>query len=234
MKKKSLLLLGAIVLSIGCSFAQDDRVYVVKSSESKKSRSSKRSIAVEHMNVLKFDLLNQLRGEVRFSYERVLDDNLSLEITAGPNVSGLYNDRFFNGSEQELSKVGVSAEVGVRYYPNEDYSALNRLYISPTIGIKHFNSEFVSNQFGQSFDGYNQRIYYTFNLGYQSWLSKKVSIDYFVGLGLAMKNEARAYVNQQYDPSTDTFTANWVEQKFRSTGVQVNAGVKIGVGWTKY
>ncbi|MDX1446011.1 DUF3575 domain-containing protein [Lishizhenia sp.] len=236
MKKKALILLGGLIISAVSAYAQTEKVYVVnKKSRFFKTPPSER-IEVEHMNVIKFDLLNQLNGEMRFSYEHVIGDKSSFEITAGPNVSNIWSGRFSSQYGGEVGKLGVSAELGFRYYPLRDLSALNQFYIMPAVGVKHFNTEYHAPQFeGQitpdPFLGNETRMYYTFNVGYQHWVSKTLSIDYFIGMGLAQINENSAYSTYFYDGSGQG-TSEWVTSSSNFPSMQINAGLRFGIGWS--
>lgn len=236
MKKKALFLIGGLFITTAMTFAQETVYVVNKGSRFFRTPPSERT-EVQHMNVVKFDLLNQLRGEMKFSYEHVIGDKSSFEVTLGPNVSNLYNGRFSSQYGGERSKLGVSAELGFKYYPLRDLAALNQFYVMPAIGVKHFNTEYVPgtlNNVGSTepYNGFTSRLYYTFNVGYQHWVSETFSIDYFVGLGLANVTEDFANTTYNYDPNTGMSTIDWEPMRYSFPTVQVNAGIKFGIGWS--
>ncbi|SFT38045.1 Protein of unknown function [Lishizhenia tianjinensis] len=236
MKKKTLILLGGLLISTVTAYAQTEKVYVTNKRSRFFNTPPSQRIEVEHMNVVKFDLLNQLNGEMRFSYEHVVGDKSSIELTAGPNVSNIWSGRFLSQYGGEVGKMGVSAEVGFRYYPLRELSALNQFYIMPAVGVKHFNSEYHAPVLeGQvtpdPFSGNDTRIYYTFNIGYQHWVSKTMSIDYFIGMGLAQRNQSSAYTTYNWSQNGE-MTTEWVQESTSFPTVQINAGLRFGIGWS--
>lgn len=237
MKKKILILLGAVLVSTSMTYAQKEKVYVINNQRSRFfSTPPEERIEVEHMNVIKFDLLNQLRGELKFSYEHVIGDKSSLEITAGPNVSNLFGARFNIQGGNIESQLGFSGELGYKYYPLRELSALNQFYIMPAIGVKHFNTRYLGDAFVapniEPYQGYKNRLYYTFNVGYQHWVSKTFSVDYFIGMGIANVTEDFASVVWDYDQNTGESISTWTQQKYTFPAVQINAGIRFGIGWS--
>lgn len=234
--RKVILCLFMFVFTLSVLHAQET-VYIVKDKKTRTNRMSTDRI-VEHMNVLKYDPLQSIVGELKFSYERVLSEKTSLEISLGPTLDGISSFRAFdNYSYSKEGKLGVVAELGYRFYPLDNSPALNRLYISPVVGWKIYNSTFnpddmyypgVKNE-----DESRQRGYFTFNVGMQSWLAKSFSIDYYAGFGVAMVAEDNYFVTSIYDPETGGSTQQIINNNFNANVFQFKLGVKVGIGWTE-
>jgi len=234
--KKSILSIFLVLFAFSFVNAQET-VYVLKDKKTKKNRINT-DRTVEHMNVLKYDPLQTITGEVKFSFERVLSQKTSLEVSLGPTLDGLSSFRAFNGfSFVSEGRLGMVAELGYRFYPLDDTPALNRLYVSPVVGWKIYNSRFnPDDNFypGLESEDFNrQRGFFTFNIGMQSWLAKSFSIDYYAGFGLAMLRENNFFISEIYNPETEIFETSLVKNSFNSNVFQFKLGVKVGIGWTE-
>lgn len=234
--KKSILFTTLFVFALSVANAQET-VYIVKDKKSRTKNINTDRI-VEHMNVIKFDPLQTVVGEVKFSYERVLSEKTSLEVSLGPTLDGISSFRAFDNYSYALEgKLGMVAELGYRFYPLDDNPALNRLYISPVVGWKIYNSTFNPDDTYypnvESQNSTRQRGYFTFNVGIQSWLAKSFSIDYYAGFGLAMINENNYFVNQIYNPETGGYDQQIINNKFNANVFQFKLGIKVGIGWTE-
>lgn len=234
MKTAVLATLASLVLSIGSTYAQNERVYVVMDDDKpKKSRFSSVK-EVNHLNVIHHDPIRMMAGEIGFSYERVVKEKLSIEIGVGPTLSGLGFTRFFDFTETTStnSRFGFLGEIGLRYYPLNDMSALNKLYVMPSIKFRQFNVEYNANGIDlPNTTGYQNDLSYNFNIGFQQWLSDGFSFDYYIGFGLGMRYTQSFYASEDYNPDTQMFEPRWIGTYDQLPRLNFNLGLKVGLGW---
>lgn len=234
MKSKVILVLSFCL--IGFLYFAQETVYIMQ--DNKKDRKINSNRTVEHINVVKYDPLQSIVGEVKFSFEHVISDKTSFEIGLGPTLDGITSIRFFDdfGSFNQEGRIGYVAELGYRFYPLDDNPALNRLYISPVAGYKLYNSNLNPDQnfYPNLSDKTSQshRGYFTFNIGIQSWLAKQFSVDYYAGFGLAMLLNDNFFIDENFDPNTGNLDYKWENNISRNNVFQFKLGVKFGIGWT--
>lgn len=224
------------VLFSGALFAQEEKVIVVKQSDYKrtqKKRASDRN--VENYNAFKFDPFRMAIGEINFSWETRIDEKVTLEFEAGPTVSNLGGGRFsINGgteSYQEQSGMGGLISAAVRYYPLEGYWAMNKLYVSPRIKYRRYNSNYHSEDVVVSDQrAYSNETIFSFNIGYQQWFSENFAFDYYIGMGIGTYKGTSYTMSSVYDGNTGLYTNSWdktTDQYAHFVGV---IGMKVTIG----
>ena len=82
----------------------------------------------------------------------------------------------------------------------------------------------------QPTEGSEDHLYFTFNFGYQSWLSERFAIDYFAGLGLGYESHKRASVSTTYDPNTGYYNYFWDQNNYSGARYVFTMGLKVGIG----
>jgi hypothetical protein len=219
------------------AFAQEERVVIVKR-EDHKSSYKKAERDIDNYNAFKFDPLRMAIGEINFSWEHRIDDNLTFEVEMGPTVSNLNNNRFYVtddpstvSSYQVNSQMGFLTSVALRYYPLEDSKAMNKLYVSPRIKYRRFNESYSTNvaNLADQRAGSNEFIF-SFNLGYQQWLSHNFAFDYYIGMGIGSFNGNRYYLAETYDGNSNSWSYNWKEEKAQYARFVGVIGLKVSIG----
>lgn len=202
------------------------------SSKTTKRKSVERN--VENYNAFKFDPLRMTIGELNFSWEKRIDDKVSVEFELGPTISNLGGNRFYFDSYNQYqinSRMGGLISAAVRYYPLEGSWAMNKLYISPRIKYRRFNSEYTAldiplpNQ-----AAYSNETMFTFNVGYQQWLSDNFAFDYYIGLGIGGYRATNYTMSSIYNGTTMEYDYSWKKYTDDYTRLIGVIGMKITIG----
>lgn len=235
MKKIVFLLFSCTTL---LSFAQEDRqIVIVQREKYKQKRTPQDNMPrrlVDLDNVFKFDPFRMMIGEINFAYERVIDQQSSIEIELGPTISNLGSARFGfgnNGSQYTVtSAVGVFSSVAFKFYPLDGRPALNQFYVSPKFKYRRYNEWSVPGDLSLLDDkkGFSNESIFTFNFGYQQWLASRFSLDYYFGIGISSRNVTR------YELTTEYMEPNWIEKwtpnSYRDSRFVATIGIKVGIG----
>lgn len=128
-------------------------------------------------NVIKYDPLQLVFGEVPISWEHRMTKRSSFELTLGPTISGLFgNDRFwlkpFNYGSS--IKMGWVAGFSTRFYLNKRTEELRKLYIAPAIRFRLLRN---------NRSDYVDETMLTVSLGYQHKVTRHLILDYYIGVG---------------------------------------------------
>lgn len=223
-------------------FAQEEKVIIIDKGSGKtqayKSSSKRERTLVDNTSVLKFSPLQMIAGEINFGYERKINDLSSFEIELGPTLSNIglsvnenhYYDPWGNYSG-ETSKIGVFTSVAFRFYPMNNGKVLNGFYVSPVFKYRRMN--FGVHDYSENLSdtqGGENHMYFTFNFGFQSWLSERFSLDYFAGIGLGYETHQRFQVASNYDGNTGLYNYYWDRNSFSGVRYLLTAGIKVGIG----
>lgn len=218
--------------------AQDERQVIIvdRSQARKKTANDNMPRRLVDLNqVFKFDPFRMAIGEINFAYERVIDQQSSVEIELGPTVSNLGKNRFGvtnNGTSQYKtnSEMGVFASAAYRFYPLDGRPALNQLYISPKFKYRLYNEsmEGINGSSLASVKGNTQESIFTFNFGYQQWLAERFSFDYYVGIGIGSYNRKSYYGTSEYVGTE--WKEVWMPRNDRYTHFVGTIGLKVGIG----
>ncbi len=236
MKKALLILLSFIAL--GANAQEDEQVVIVRQSDYKKPRKApKPDRNVENYNAFKFDPFRMAIGEINFSWEHRFHEKATFEIELGPTVSNLGRNRFYTqpgdgmGTYRRNSSMGVLASAAVRFYPLEDYFAMNKLYVSPRFKYRRYNEIITAENLSlNDTRGYSDELIFSFNVGYQAWLSDNFAFDYYVGAGIGSYFGKTYNVNSMYDGNTDTWIYSWQPVTNRYARFVGVIGMKVTIG----
>jgi hypothetical protein len=222
--------------------AQEEKVIVIDRGTSYKNsqqRSKKPEKLVDNDYVIKFSPLQMIMGEINLGFEKRVDEMSSIEFEFGPTLSEVgfsvnsnhYNDPWGFNFSRRTTRAGVFGSVGYRFYPMDNTVVLNRFYVSPVFKYRIYNfgvedySKVLPSQKGSE----GQAIF-TFNFGYQKWLSDHFSLDMFAGFGLAFESHRDFFTESSYNDVTGTYTYKWVDNNYSGVRFAGTMGVKVGIG----
>lgn len=236
MKKMILMVIG---LASFAAHAQRE-VVVIDRSKNTRTRQERMPLRmVEHRHVFKMDPIRMSIGEINFSYERKIDEKLSLEFELGPTVSNLGFSRFEDVFQDpnslqytKTSRMSAFGSVALRYYPLDDRLVFNQLYISPKFKFRRYTEgiEALAPSTLGIKNGFTNESIFTFNVGYQQWLAQNFSFDYYLGFGIAGYRNVTYSPVSQYDGNTNEWIETWVEQDRNRARFLLTAGIKVGIG----
>ena len=221
--------------------AQQEVVIVRQSDHSKPVKvvkEKKPARNVENYNAFKFDPFRMAIGEINFSWEHRIHEKTTLEFEAGPTISNLRKNRFSisqdmvgTGYYERESAMGVLVSAAVRFYPLEDFQAMNRIYVSPRFKYRRYNESVVSSEPGLGpIRGYSDEMIFSFNIGYQAWLSNNFAFDYYIGAGIGSYNGRTYQTMSTYDGNTDSWTYSWQPLNKRYASFVGVIGMKVTIG----
>ncbi|MFT5859037.1 MAG: hypothetical protein ACI865_001133 [Flavobacteriaceae bacterium] len=236
MKNTTLIL---FLFTLGFTFsgiAQRDIVIIDKGNGSERAIFKKEPKLNENTRVVKFSPLQMIVGEINFSYEVQTSKKGSVEFGAGPTISNIGfggQSHIIDpwGGQSETTSFGLFASAAYRYYPLDGTEALNRFYVSPMLKFRLYN--FGLNDLSQNLDpttGNEQQVNFLLNFGYQAWVSKSFSMDFFVGMGLGMKTVNSAFADAIFDPVTNGYLYEWHESSSTQARYLFTMGMKVGIG----
>lgn len=234
---KSLKSLCSIVLLMATisSYAQDE-VIIIDRNNYRQPRKERQLKLNDNIQVFKFSPLKMLIGEINFGYERQIGQKGSIDLEVGPTISqigiGIESHLVdpFNPSAVQSGALGLVLGAGVRYYPLDETEALNRFYVSPVLKYKLMNTlyEDASGIITDTRKGSKSMMNFYFNFGYQVWLSKSFSLDFYAGFGIGMHTETTYFTTSEF--VNNEWIYGW-EEDIASGAVYVgNIGVKVGIG----
>lgn len=236
---KNILTAFLFVSATLSAFAQEEKVIIIDKGPSYRTpRAPKERKIVENNGVMKFSPLQMLVGEINFGYEKVIDDYSSVEFEFGPTLSNIRltvnsNHYFdpYSPSVQETSGLGFFASAGYRFYPMDNGLVLNGFYVSPVLKYRLMNFGVVD--FSENLEdtkGSENHLNFTFNFGYQTWLSERFSLDFFGGLGLSYESHIRYNAVSTYDGVTGLYSYAWDKNAYDGVRYLFTAGIKVGIG----
>jgi hypothetical protein len=233
-------ILSFVVLFTSLSgMAQEEKIIVIDRGVRGRTKPQKEQKLVDNDHVLKFSPLQMVMGEINLGFEKKMNEMSSLEFELGPTLSEVgftvneyhYYDPWGYPSQSRNTGVGFFGSVGYRFYPMDNTMVLNRFYVSPVFKYRLYN--FQLRDFSGILDdqkGSENQAMFTFNFGYQKWLSDHFSLDMFAGFGLAFEGHDTYYLNSVYDGNTGTYIYNWEENNFNGVRFAFTMGVKVGIG----
>ena len=235
MKKTILTTITALLVVVTSGIAQQEVVVIEQGSKYKRAKKPIR--LNDNTSIIKFTPTQLLAGEINFSFEKQLSKNTSFEIGAGPTISNIafgnvnshLIDPWGGGYAYQTSGLGFFAEAGYRYYPLDETEALNRFYLSPVMKFKLMNYG-LSDASGvlSPTKGNEMNLNFSFNVGYQLWLSKSFAMDFYTGLGIGYQQLKSYYPENIYvDPNWEY---QWRDNSRSGARYVFNFGVKVGIG----
>lgn len=235
MKKTILTTITALLVVVTSGIAQQEVVVIEQGSKYKRAKKPIR--LNDNTSIIKFTPTQLLAGEINFSFEKQLSKHTSFEIGAGPTISNIafgnvnshLIDPWGGGYAYQTSGLGFFAEAGYRYYPLDETEALNRFYLSPVMKFKLMNYG-LSDASGvlSPTKGNEMNLNFSFNVGYQLWLSKSFAMDFYTGLGIGYQQLKSYYPENIYvDPNWEY---QWRDNSRSGARYVFNFGVKVGIG----
>ena len=235
MKKTFLATFTALLMVATSGIAQEEIVII---EQNNRMRREKKPIRLnDNTSVVKFSPTQMLAGEIHFAFEKQLTKHSSFEIAAGPtisniafgNVSSHLIDPWGGGYAYESSGLGFFTEAGYRYYPLDETEALNRFYLSPVAKFKLMNYGLHDASGALSpTKGSEMNLNFSFNVGYQLWLSKSFAMDFYTGLGIGYQ-QVKSYYPESIFVDPD-WTFQWRDNSRSGARYVFNFGVKVGIG----
>lgn len=227
------------LISLSAVAQEEQKVVVIRQNEpgTYKKKKSHVDRNVDNYNAFKFDPLRMAIGEINFSWETRVQERTTLEFELGPTVSNLRNVRFNNpiyiypDAYEVNSAMGILASAAVRYYPLEDYQAMNKLYISPKFKYRRYNDIFSAEAtgLGDERGGSNEYIF-SFNVGFQQWLSNNFAFDYYFGVGIAGYSDVTYAPGSVYDGNTNNYDYSWKRRTDNYSKFIATIGMKVSIG----
>lgn len=233
---KNILILSLSILTFASYAQEQPQVIIVREGKTAKSKQKKEveERNVENYDAFKFDPLRMVIGEINFSWEHRIAEKASFEVELGPTISELdyfNNVSFIHSGETKVgSMMGFLASGGIRYYPTQDLFAMNKLYISPRIKYRQYNSSYNNDLLASESIGFKKEVLFSFIIGTQRWYTNNFAFDYYAGLTLGSYNQREYYMEELYDGTTGTFSQNWREQNYRGARFTLSVGMKVTIG----
>ena len=234
---KNSLSLSLILLIFG-AYAQEEKIIVIDKGSKSRYKEPKEQKLVDNDYVIKFSPLQMIMGEINMGFEKVTNDMSSIEFEFGPTFSEVgflvTDNHFFDpsgASVDRTTRLGVFGSAAYRFYPMDNARVLNRFYVSPVLKYRLYNfglKDYSGNLDDQK--GNENQVLFSFNFGYQSWLSDHFSMDFFGGLGLAYESHNTYKVLSQYDGNTGLYSYVWDRHSYGGVRFALTAGIKIGIG----
>jgi hypothetical protein len=220
-------------------YTQEEKIIVIDRGERGRTKEKREQKLVDNEYVIKFSPLQMVMGEINLGFEKRINELSSVEFELGPTLSevGLRvtDDHFasdpFGNSINRTTRMGLFASAGYRFYPMDNTLVLNNFYVSPVFKYRLFNffMEDYSGNLSRVKGAVNQGMF-TFNFGYQKWLSDHFSLDMFGGLGLCFESHREYDMIAIYDGNTGLYNYSWQENNYSGVRFAVTAGLKIGIG----
>lgn len=175
--KKTLSILGLLLLLTTISFAQEDD-----------SKTQDKTIK----NEVSFEILNIINGVYQFSYERYLGKNFSAALAIGykgkeglVGISGINNEKLQTG---DLFYTGYQIAPEVRYYIGKtSLNNLNGFYVGAYLKYHNYTSDITGNYISDDGTNYNLAFEAKFNItsvglmiGYKLPITKRLNIDFLI------------------------------------------------------
>ncbi len=227
MKKR--ILIGLLFVLSSQVFGQEGPTVVVfNSPENEKEQ-------LELKNLIKFGMLEPFAGSFTFYYERVLNENFSLEVGLGMTLENYFNlaldgNLGILGSGSYVSAIGPVFNLGARYYPE---FAPEYFYVAPEFRIKNYNAieyrtvSSVETEYKTFVHNTSGRL----TFGYQYFVSKNVFWDFYGGFGITGRNTGILESSVTTDPLTGASTTNYFIDEDKGFYPTLHLGIKLGLGF---
>ncbi len=180
--------------------------------------------------IVKLNPLLIFNGDIPFSYEHRLSDHVGLEAGVGITLTDYYyfvmNDEI--AIDNMKSKIGYSFVLSPHFYTSKYYLGLQELYFSPEIRFRSYQSEvfqYNSQPITPPIDQHRLITDFQLKLGFISYWSDNVCVDYYCGIGVRNRNITTASFH--YSGNSLITTMNTTKDIVPC----ISAGIKIGYGW---
>lgn len=195
---------------------------------------------------LKLSPLHFAVGDIAVYYEQRLGKRCSIEIGAGPTISGL-GGQFYNLPSPDVinplidpafpyyqtgsyaSDAGGLGALEFRIYPGTNSASMHQFYVAPAVKYKLYNFQVHDDYSGQqNYRGNEQRFNAYLNCGLQLWPVRHFVVDIFLGAGVGYTLVHSASVNTMFE--NGQYIYSWEPYVSSKPAFLLNTGVKIGFG----
>ena len=193
-------------------------------------------------NVVKFNPIMALMGDIPFYYERKLTKVITAEVALGLT---LYNYALLvwditvepNADIMDEKKSpGGSFRLGLRLFPFTYSEALQGWYLSPEFTVRSFNAKVseCDSLNGSSLGNYAVKEHRTlkdfrFLMGYQEVYSSSFVLDFYFGVGV--RKHGGEIVNCIRDIDVSPIKYRTIEEPVSRVGPLLLMGLKVGFGF---
>ena len=182
-------------------------------------------------NIIKFSFLGPFRGDYALLYERRITPWFSIQGGLGVTVRDKVYEKFTSGifnSPQFKSSAGISAKLGMRFYPISD-GWMSGIFISPDFVYREYNLNANLTQYDTQNNASPQKLRcgYTFMeyrllLGQSyDFIFRNLYLEYYVGL---VFRETSEYVPQYQNNTQGAYYTRTTEYRFQP-GIAFNASI---------
>lgn len=178
----------------------------------------------------KTDLFSFITGEFPLIGEYRLTKRMSVEGAVGVTYGFLENGSLFsitsdNALTAENAALGSSFRAGIKFYPSDDYDAIEGWAFGLQVFTKTTNREYAEeSDFSGELDVLN-KTGLSITISKQIFWESNVCFEYFIGLGMA-KNK-REFYEGVYDGNNNYLTIRTITEDTRPN---LQLGLRIGFG----
>jgi hypothetical protein len=185
---------------------------------------------------VKTDFFQALGGEFPLLFEYRIAKQIGLEASAGMtfsyiNSGELFDDTEVNNAFDSKASTGGAYRLGFKFYPSDDYDALEGWSFGVQAYSKTMNREYTNGQDGLSTGELDKRNKsgLNFTIAYQVFSDSNIASEFIIGFGFAKIN--RDYIGAV--DSTDglgNFTTTYERLNFKKTAPNFFLGYRFGFG----
>ena len=178
---------------------------------------------------VKTDLFSFITGEFPLIGEYRLTKRMSVEAAAGITYAYLENDGLFtaindNALTADNAAIGSSFRAGIKFYPSDDYDAIEGWAFGLQVFTKTTNREYADNSdFSGQLDVFN-KTGLAITISKQVFWESNVCFEYFLGLGMAKFK--REFYETIYNGQNEQNVRSITED----TRPNLQLGLRIGFG----
>lgn len=181
---------------------------------------------------IKTDLLSFLTGEFPLIGEYRFAKRLSVEAAVGVTYGYLGNGTLFSISDDNAlgsddAALGSSFRAGIKFYPSDDYDAIEGWAFGLQLFTKTTNREYAVDgdypELAGQLDVLN-KTGLSITISKQIYWDSNVCFEYFLGLGMA--NITREFYQLEYNGQENVYIKN----KTEDTRPNLQLGLRIGFG----
>lgn len=184
------------------------------------------------INLIKINPLLIINGDIPIYFEHIVSEHLTIEGGIGITqydylYYSLHPEYSLTSEITRTANIGVSIRASVRFYPSSYIKPLEDYYIGPEIRFKYYNTEVTC---GSKITPHSERrthIDFKISGGYIYYISDRVAIDIYGGIGLRKIMLTRVYCT---DDQGNLANDGYPETKDNLAPV-IALGFKIGFGF---
>lgn len=141
------------------------------------SQADSNKLTKKNNNIIKYDPLQLVFGEIPFSWERRITNHMSFELTFGPTRSGIIKNRFWlrdSDTYGVTGKFGIVAGGNVRFYLRKEANPLSKVYVAP--GFRYRTLLDKERDYTRESIGF-------LTIGYQHQFPRRLLLDVYAAFG---------------------------------------------------